>query len=90
MKNIQFILISFFLVLTSYAQHTPNGIYFGLPGKNVMIEGLIEYYDKGYFMEGSHYINPNQNFGLGSWSAKTGINLELLRQNYIITTVRLK
>ena len=84
MKNIQFILISFFLVLTSYAQHTPNGIYFGLPGKNVMIEGLIEYYDKGYFMEGSHYINPNQNFGLGSWSAKTGINLELLRQNYII------
>ena len=60
MKNIQFILISFFLVFTSYAQNPHNGVYYGVQNRNVYINDIIDYYDEGYYMQNTIASTFNQ------------------------------
>jgi hypothetical protein len=84
MKRFKLTITGLLFALLGFSQNPHNGVFFELPGKNVIIDGLIEYYDKGYYFEGFHWVDPNQSYGKGSWSARKGINLEYLRHNLII------
>ena len=76
MKNIQFTVIIFIIVLTSHAQNPNNGVYFGLPNKNISIGDLVEYYDKGYYLQ--NLASTTSGSGSMSWNIKTDINLSLI------------
>ena len=82
MKNIQFILISFFLVFTSYAQNPHNGVYYGVQNRNVYINDIIDYYDEGYYMQNTIASTFNQR--AKNWSIKTNNNLTLLWDNSLV------
>jgi len=74
MKSILFTVIAFLLALISYAQNPHNGVYIGLPNMNASIRDLIEYYDRGYYLQSS--LTPPSSYGSNAWNVKTSVNLE--------------
>jgi hypothetical protein len=81
MKSIQFTVIIFLLVLISHAQNPHNGVYFGLPNKNVSIRDLVEYYDQGYYLQTS--ASSSSGAESMSWNIKTDINKYMLWNQFL-------
>jgi hypothetical protein len=81
MKSILFTVITILLVLTSHAQNPSNGVYFGLPNRNVSIRNLVEYNDKGYYLQ--NLASTPSGTGSMSWNIKTDINKEVLWDHFL-------
>ncbi|MDZ4205011.1 MAG: T9SS type A sorting domain-containing protein [Bacteroidales bacterium] len=57
--------------LVNYAQQPEWEVYIGLSNRNESVRELIECYDKGYYLEGGHWITNQPSKG---WNVKTDIN----------------
>ncbi len=73
------LLLTFYILMANLfvmAQNQKWEVHIGVSNKNEYSEGLIEYYDKGYYIEGT--------IGMGSgWQVKTDINGNMLWNKYL-------
>jgi len=81
MKSTLFTVITLLPVLFSHAQNPHTGVYFGLPNKHVYIKDLIEYYDKGYYLQ--NFAHTPSGTGSMGWNIKTDINKEILWDQFL-------
>ncbi len=77
MKRSIFLLILNGLFLSGHAQSPKWEVYIGLSNRNEAPNALVEYYDKGYYIVGHHWITTSSVKG---WDIKTNINGSVLWQ----------